>query len=47
MIEEGFTPAVDRRTVLKTGAIAGAFAALGGMKFAQDASAQDTDRSSY
>lgn len=45
MIEEGFTPAVDRRTVLKTGALAGAFAALGGMTFAQDAGAQDTDRS--
>lgn len=45
MIEEGFTPAVDRRTVLKTGAIAGAFAALGGISLAQDAAAQDEDRS--
>lgn len=45
MIEEGFTPAVDRRTVLKTGAIAGAFAAFGGLTLAQDASAQDTNRS--
>lgn len=45
MIEEGFTPAVDRRTVLKTGALAGAFAAFGGMTFAQDAGAQDTERS--
>jgi simple sugar transport system substrate-binding protein len=45
VIEEGFTPAVDRRTVLKTGAIAGAFAALGGISFAQDAAAQDGARS--
>jgi len=45
MIDEGSTPAVDRRTVLKTGAIAGAFAAFGGLTLAQDASAQDTDRS--
>ncbi len=45
MIEEGFTPAVDRRTVLKTGAIASAFAAFGGLTLSQDASAQDTDRS--
>jgi len=43
--EEGFTPAVDRRTVLKTGAIAGAFAAFGGLTLTQDASAQDADRS--
>lgn len=46
MLEEGFTPAVDRRTVLKTGALAGAFAALGGISLAQDAAAQDEDRSS-
>ena len=46
MIEEGFTPAVDRRTVLKTGAIAGAFAALGGLTLTQDASAQEADRAS-
>lgn len=45
MIEEGFTPAVDRRTVLKTGALAGAFAAFGGMSLAQDAGAQDSERS--
>jgi simple sugar transport system substrate-binding protein len=45
VIEEGFTPAVDRRTVLKTGAIAGAFAALGGISFAQDVAAQDGARS--
>ncbi|MCA9860464.1 MAG: sugar ABC transporter substrate-binding protein [Thermomicrobiales bacterium] len=44
MIEEGFTPAVDRRTVLKTGALAGAFAALSGITLAQDAAAQDSDR---
>jgi simple sugar transport system substrate-binding protein len=45
VIEEGFTPAVDRRTVLKTGALAGAFAAFGGMSLAQDAGAQDSERS--
>ena len=45
MIEEGFTPAVDRRTVLKTGALAGAFAAFGGLTLAQDAAAQDGERS--
>ncbi len=45
MIEEGFTPAVDRRTVLKSGALAGALAAFGGISMAQDASAQDTERS--
>lgn len=45
MIEEGFTPSIDRRTVLKTGALAGAFAALGGMKLAQNAAAQDAERS--
>lgn len=41
MIEEGFTPAVDRRTVLKTGALAGALAAFAGVSLAQDTSAQD------
>lgn len=41
MTEEGFTPAVDRRTVLKTGALAGAFAAFAGITLAQDAGAQD------
>lgn len=45
MIEEGFTPAVDRRTVLKTGAFAGALAAFGGMSLAHDAGAQDSERS--
>jgi len=45
VIEEGFTPAVDRRTVLKSGALAGALAAFGGISMAQDASAQDTERS--
>jgi simple sugar transport system substrate-binding protein len=45
VIEEGFTPAVDRRTVLKTGAIAGALAAFGGMTRIQDAGAQDSERS--
>jgi simple sugar transport system substrate-binding protein len=41
VIEEGFTPAVDRRTVLKTGALAGALAAFAGVSLAQDTSAQD------
>jgi simple sugar transport system substrate-binding protein len=45
VIEEGFTPAVDRRTIIKSGALVGAFAALGGMSFAQDAGAQDAERS--
>jgi simple sugar transport system substrate-binding protein len=42
VIEEGFTPAVDRRTVLKTGALAGAFAAFAGVSLAQEAGAQDS-----
>jgi simple sugar transport system substrate-binding protein len=41
VIEEGFTPAVDRRTVLKTGALAGALAALAGVSLAQESAAQD------
>lgn len=41
MIEEGFTPAVDRRTVLKTGALAGALAAFAGITLAPQAGAQD------
>ena len=41
MVEEGFTPAVDRRTVLKTGALAGAFAAFAGVSLAPKAGAQD------
>ena len=41
MLEEGMTPAVDRRTVLKGGALAGVLAALSGMSLAPDASAQD------
>lgn len=41
MIEEGITPAVDRRTVLKGSALAGMLAALSGMTLAEDASAQD------
>lgn len=41
MVEEGFTPAVDRRTVLKTGALAGALAALAGVSLAPSAGAQD------
>lgn len=45
MNEEGITPAVDRRTVLKGGALAGALAALSGMTLAQDAGAQDDTRS--
>lgn len=46
MFEEGMTPAVDRRTMLKGGALAGVFAALSGITLAPDASAQDTgDRS--
>jgi simple sugar transport system substrate-binding protein len=52
VVEEGFTPAVDRRTVLKTGALAGALAALAGVSLAPQAGAQDaspeattTDRS--
>jgi simple sugar transport system substrate-binding protein len=45
VIEEGFTPAVDRRTVLKSGALVGALAAFGGLTLAQDAGAQGTDRS--
>jgi simple sugar transport system substrate-binding protein len=45
VIEEGFTPAVDRRTVLKTGVLAGAFAAMGGLTLAQEAGAQDGERS--
>lgn len=44
MIEDGFTPAVDRRTVLKTGALAGALAAISGISLAQEASAQDGER---
>jgi len=41
------TPAVDRRTVLKSGALAGALAALAGVSLAPEAGAQDaptTDR---
>lgn len=45
MIEDGFTPAVDRRTVLKTGALAGALAAFGGVTVAREANAQDSERS--
>ncbi len=41
MLEEGTTPAVDRRTMLKGGALAGVLAALSGISLAQDASAQD------
>ena len=41
MVEEGFTPAVDRRTVLKTGALAGALAAFAGVSLAPKAGAQD------
>ncbi len=41
MVEEGFTPAVDRRTVLKTGALAGALAAFAGVSLAPEAGAQD------
>jgi simple sugar transport system substrate-binding protein len=44
VIEDGFTPAVDRRTVLKTGALAGALAAISGISLAQEASAQDGER---
>ncbi len=47
MFEEGMTPALDRRTVLKSGALAGALAALAGVSLAPEASAQDaptTDR---
>lgn len=47
MFEEGMTPAVDRRTVLKSGALAGALAALAGVSLAPEAGAQDaptTDR---
>jgi len=47
VFEEGMTPAVDRRTVLKSGALAGALAALAGISLSPDASAQDaagTDR---
>jgi simple sugar transport system substrate-binding protein len=41
VVEEGFTPAVDRRTVLKTGALAGALAAFAGVSLAPRAGAQD------
>lgn len=47
MFEEGMTPAVDRRTVLKSGALAGALAALAGVSLVPEAGAQDaptTDR---
>jgi simple sugar transport system substrate-binding protein len=41
MAEEGITAAVDRRTVLKTGALAGAVAAFAGITLAPQAGAQD------
>ncbi|HET9660109.1 MAG TPA: sugar ABC transporter substrate-binding protein [Thermomicrobiales bacterium] len=41
MVEEGITSAVDRRTVLKTGALAGALAAFAGITLAPQAGAQD------
>lgn len=41
MLEDGITPAVDRRTVLKGGALAGILAALSGVSMAQEANAQD------
>lgn len=41
MLEDGITPAVDRRTVLKGGALAGILAALSGVSLAQEANAQD------
>lgn len=41
MVEEGITSAVDRRTVLKSGALAGALAAFAGITLAPQAGAQD------
>jgi simple sugar transport system substrate-binding protein len=41
VVEEGITSAVDRRTVLKTGALAGALAAFAGITLAPQAGAQD------